>query len=172
MSPFVALALVALFGSLPFVLVYVCVRLFKEKKARKAAEISFKEKAELADKLGKVGKTLLLAKQEADAKVTAIEGRFKPVLDLDQEAEMVKAQIANLQEQLSDLRTSYTDKKAIYDRLIKEVAIFDEKLAFAEMGVYEPHFDFTDSEEYKSAILRVRDQQKQWSAQNSSGLPH
>lgn len=160
MSPFVALALAAIFGSLPFVLVYVCFRLFREKKARKAVERSFDEKADLADKLGKIGKTLLSAKQEADAKVAAIEARFKPVLDLDQEAEVVKTRIANLQAQLSELRTSYTDKKAIYDRLIKEVAIFDEKLAFAEMGVYEPHFDFTDSEEYKSAILRVRDQQK------------
>jgi len=28
------------------------------------------------------------------------------------------------------------------------------------MGIYEPHFDFTDSEAYKNAIESVRDEQK------------
>jgi hypothetical protein len=44
--------------------------------------------------------------------------------------------------------------------LAKEVAIFDERLAFAEMGVYEPHFDFDTSEAFKQAIDEVRDRQK------------
>lgn len=33
------------------------------------------------------------------------------------------------------LRASYTEKKLVYNRLLKEIAIFDEKLPFAEMGV-------------------------------------
>ncbi len=49
----------------------------------------------------------------------------------------------------------------MYDKLAAEVAIFDERLAFAEMGVYEPHFDFTDSEQFKAAIIQVRDAQKE-----------
>ncbi len=48
----------------------------------------------------------------------------------------------------------------VYDRFASEVALFDERLAFAELGVYEPHFDFSDSEQYKSAINTVRDMQK------------
>jgi hypothetical protein len=44
--------------------------------------------------------------------------------------------------------------------LVAEVAIYDERLSFAEMGVYEPHFDFTDSEGYKDAIRKIRDRQK------------
>lgn len=35
------------------------------------------------------------------------------------------------------------------------------KSSFAEMGVYEPHFDFSDSETYKEAIQGVREKQKQ-----------
>ncbi|MBD1588378.1 DUF4041 domain-containing protein [Pseudomonas sp. C2L12B] len=60
------------------------------------------------------------------------------------------------------LRKQYTDKKYIYDHLLEEVAIFDERLAFAELGVYEPHFDFTDSEEFKAEIEEIREIQKRF----------
>lgn len=72
----------------------------------------------------------------------------------------MKGQVAVESEEIDKLRGQYKDKKQIYDRLIAEVAIFDERLAFAEMGVYEPHFDFTDSDEYKAAVFLVRERQK------------
>ena len=68
--------------------------------------------------------------------------------------------IGSVQHELGALQRRYSEKKQIYDRLSAEVAIFDERLAFAEMGVYEPHFDFTDSEQFKAAIIEVRDRQK------------
>lgn len=89
-----------------------------------------------------------------------MEERFKPVLDLDAECAALTTQISELRTQIEQLRTSYTEKKIVYDRLLKEVAVFDEKLAFAEMGVYEPHFDFTDGEEYKRNIVATRETQK------------
>ncbi|MFK4062221.1 DUF4041 domain-containing protein [Brucella anthropi] len=103
---------------------------------------------------------LHLGKKTATSKLAEITERFKPVLDMDAEVSRLDDEIIERNNQISELRSSYSEKKAIYDRLKSEVAIFDEKLAFAEMGVYEPHFDFTDSEEFKSAILEVRDQQK------------
>lgn len=93
-------------------------------------------------------------------KRTEMEQRFKPVLDLDAECAAITAQISELRAQIEQLRASYAEKKAVYDRLLKEVAVFDDKLAFAEMGVYEPHFDFTDSEEYKRNIATTREAQK------------
>jgi hypothetical protein len=44
--------------------------------------------------------------------------------------------------------------------LEQQVAIYDERLAFAELGVYEPHFEFTDSDAYKARISAVRERQK------------
>ena len=58
------------------------------------------------------------------------------------------------------LRANYKTKRETYDRLLQELAIFDERIAFAELGVYEPHFDFTDSEAYKHEIKKVRSRQK------------
>jgi hypothetical protein len=68
--------------------------------------------------------------------------------------------LADEVQKIDELKASYTRRKAIYDRLLHESAIFDERLSFAEMGVYEPHFEFTDSEEYKEQIRTVRENQK------------
>ncbi len=99
---------------------------------------------------------------EADLRkqLQTLELRFENILNLDAEAERLTAQNKKQASEIEALRVSYAEKKVVYDRLLKEVAIFDEKLAFAEMGVYEPHFDYTDSEEYKRAIEDVRAAQK------------
>lgn len=90
------------------------------------------------------------------------------MIDLDKEAHNVRSSINLLNQELTALRASYADKKAIHDRLVKEVAVFDARLAFAEMGVYEPHFDYTDSEDYKLAIEAVRTSQKSSIANKSA----
>ncbi|SCW56353.1 DUF4041 domain-containing protein [Ancylobacter rudongensis] len=126
---------------------------------------------------------LALGLMRARRKLAALEQRFKPVLDVEAEIERLRAEAhrtitqalteatgtleklrsetAQAETQLSTLRTDYKDKRTTYERLAAEVAIFDERLAFAEMGVYEPHFDFTDSEAYKAEILKVRGLQKE-----------
>lgn len=96
----------------------------------------------------------------AEMQLNQLRERFRPVLNLDDELALVAAQINEAKATFAELRLSYTDRKAIYDRLVAEVAVFDERLAFGEMGVYEPHFDFSDSEEYKSAIEATRAKQK------------
>ncbi|MGU3577098.1 DUF4041 domain-containing protein [Brucellaceae bacterium C25G] len=103
---------------------------------------------------------IIKSKRLLSSEIDEMKIRFKPVLDLDEEVRRLNVEITDLNLQIADVRSSYNEKKIIYDKLLREVAIFDEKIAFAEMGVYEPHFDFTDSEEYKSAIVMVRDQQK------------
>lgn len=40
------------------------------------------------------------------------------------------------------------------------MAIYDEQLSFSELGVYEPHFEFNDSKQFKTNIRDVREQQK------------
>lgn len=98
-------------------------------------------------------KTVLQAK-------AALEARYSPIMDLDAEKSRISAEIAVLESRLVDLRASYVAKKSIFDHLSREVAVFDERLALAELGVYEPHFDFEDSEEFKRSIESVRERQK------------
>jgi uncharacterized protein YoxC len=91
----------------------------------------------------------------------ALETRFRGVIDVDAEVRSLVNQASELRQEVEKVRADYVAKRATYNQLAKEVAIFDEKIAFAEMGVYEPHFDFTDSEAYKDAVQSVRETQKQ-----------
>lgn len=93
-------------------------------------------------------------------KIKELEKRLGPILDMDKEIRRLNGQASSIESQIEALRSSYIQKKDVYDRLVSEVAIFDERLAFAEMGVYEPHFEFSDSEEYKEAIFEIRAKQK------------
>lgn len=95
-----------------------------------------------------------------EAELELRSARFCGILDADAEEARVRAQVAEQAALVEQLRTSYSEKKSTYDRLLSEIAVFDDRLAFAEMGVYEPHFEFTDSEQYKAAIIEVRDRQK------------
>lgn len=110
-------------------------------------------------------------RKTVEGKLTELETRFAPVIDADAKAKQIlteaengvasiKREAATVASSIADLRSQYAEKKVIYDRLASEVALFDERLAFAEMGVYESHFDFTDSEQFKDAIERVRAEQK------------
>jgi hypothetical protein len=99
--------------------------------------------------------------EAAEERIEQLEQRFAGIVDADAEEARIRAQIADANCELHELKASYLEKKAIYDRLLQEIAIFDERLSFAEMGVYEPHFEFTDSEEYKEAIQAVRELQKE-----------
>lgn len=85
-----------------------------------------------------------------------LEERFSSVIEVEKEVDAVKEEKIKVEQSIQDLRASYSDKKKIYDELIKEVAIFDEKIAMSQLGVYSPHFDFSDSDQFKTHIETVR----------------
>ena len=80
-----------------------------------------------------------------------LEERFAAVIDLEKEIEAAKNEKDQVERLVLNLRSSYSEKKEIYDNLLKEVAIYDENISLAHLGVYSPHFDFTDSDQFKSA---------------------
>ena len=90
----------------------------------------------------------------------ALKLRFAPVVDMDSEVEKLRAEKARIEEEITDLRASYAEKRVIYEKLIQEVAVYDEQIALAQLGVYSPHFDFTDSDQFKAQIEKVRAKQK------------
>ncbi|WP_313474873.1 DUF4041 domain-containing protein [Agrobacterium pusense] len=103
-------------------------------------------------------------------RVKVLEQRYAAVISEEAEVERLKQEAASVSNDISSLQHAYTEKKAVFDRLMKEVAIFDEKLAFAEMGVYEPHFDYSDSEQYKQAITENREIQKRMVSNKSAAV--
>ncbi|WP_294966941.1 DUF4041 domain-containing protein [Sulfurimonas sp.] len=58
-----------------------------------------------------------------------------------------------IEKTITDLKQSYKEKKVIFDKLLKQVAIYDEEIELAELGFYKPHFDFDTSEKYKEEMI-------------------
>lgn len=102
----------------------------------------------------KKSKSLRSRLESLQNKYSGISNIEDKIGDLNNEASQEELKIAKL-------RANYSEKKALFDKLKKRVAVFDEKLAFAEMGVYEPHFDFGDSDTYKDNIQKIRARQKE-----------
>lgn len=94
------------------------------------------------------------------SEIVRLTERFAGVISADEEEARVRAEIIELHAVTEQLKMDYRGKKNVFDALVAETAIFDERISFAEMGVYEPHFDYTDSEAYKAAITAIRDHQK------------
>lgn len=99
-----------------------------------------------------------LAKLTAEHESTKV--KYSGIISQEVEVARLQGIAASLTSDTERLRTTYAEKRALLDRLEQQVAIYDERLAFAELGVYEPHFEFTDSEAYKARILEVRERQK------------
>ena len=98
--------------------------------------------------------------RKAFAERQRLEQRFVSVIDIEKEVAVTNAKKQEVEKELQKLRDSYADKKSIYDKLVKEAAIYDETIALAELGIYKPHFEFTDSEKFKASIESVRADQK------------
>jgi len=103
---------------------------------------------------------LKTATYEAEKKLKDIDERFAAVLDIEKEIDNAANEALRLERQIQGLRDDYAAKRMVFDDLSEEVAIYDERISFAKLGVYEPHFEFSDSETFKEAIRTVRNQQK------------
>jgi len=89
-----------------------------------------------------------------------LQNRFSKVIDVEAETLNAQIELARVNTSIKDLQSDYKEKRQVYDRLLEQVAIFDEQISFAEFGVYQPHFEFGDSERFKEAIRAIRDKQK------------
>ena len=89
-----------------------------------------------------------------------LKTRFAPVLSIEDEAKRLRKETDELQQKTEDVRSTYKEKRKRLEELEQEVAIYDERISFAEFGIYEPHFDYGDSETYKRKIKEVRNLQK------------
>jgi hypothetical protein len=119
----------------------------------------------------------LLNKKNAEAKQTASEfnafrERYKPITDVDEALASAKKQLADLSGQMeaskveatkneNDLRRQYAEKRVIYDSLSKEVSVLEERLEDISYGLYQPHYSYDTSDEYRLELDKIFEQEKQ-----------
>lgn len=144
----------------PLLLIALYVFYWKPKHELTQARKALSEATESASSISTRNDKLQAENAAINTRIAEIEERFRLVLDLDAEAIAVKHRIALENQELEVLRQTYSAKRKVYDKLAEQIAIFDERLAFAELGVYEPHFDFSDSDTFKRQIEATRNGQK------------
>ncbi|MEV3976872.1 DUF4041 domain-containing protein, partial [Streptomyces sp. NPDC050698] len=145
------------------VVIALLVLLLRQRKATTQFKSRFAGVIDADAELARVVEEAAKRRAEADeiaAKYRVIETRYKSVTGAEEIVNFLEKQAVQIKNDVERTRAEYREKRGIYDRLVKEVAIFDERLSFAEMGVYEPHFDFADSDQYKEQVEEVRSQQK------------
>lgn len=106
--------------------------------------------------------------RSSSQEATALKERFAPVVSLDTEIARMRDEADATRRETAEVRSTYAEKRKLLDQLEHQVAVYDERLSFAELGVYEPHFDFSDSEEYKDLIRRCREEQKRMVSDKSA----
>jgi len=103
---------------------------------------------------------LKIEKETSEGVIKQLQDRFKGILDIDAEIISLNKEKSGLEAKTEQLKSKYKEKKGIFDSLRTELAVYDERLSFGEMGIYEPHFDYQDSETFKDAITDVREELK------------
>ncbi len=96
--------------------------------------------------------------------------KYSGIISVEDEELKLKNKVHHLQEEIEKTRSTYSEKREILNELEKQVAVYDETLSFAELGLYEPHFDFGDSEIYKEQIKNIRQHQKEMIASKTATI--
>lgn len=97
--------------------------------------------------------------------------RFTPLLDLEEEKEKMKKEIEyqqlEFEKEKNNLEIKIKTKAEELENILKDIKEKQEKiihlddiLLLQDFGLYEPIYDFANSEEYKNKLLVVREEQK------------
>jgi len=88
------------------------------------------------------------------------ETKYSKIINIDGAVNKAKEIKAEIDKSIEELRSSYKEKKLIFNKLVKEAAIYDEAIELADLGFYKPHYDFDVSEKYKENITSIKSKQK------------
>ena len=104
------------------------------------------------------------ALDDSSAKLEEVQQRYSGIVDLDEAIADAQKRLSSLEDQLEGAKVQHNEQLELLDQEYKEaqdtysgkllilknleaqVAVYDERLALGELGIYEPHFDFAVSE--------------------------
>jgi len=86
--------------------------------------------------------------------------KYAPIIEIDKEIELKNTQLAKDKLELKELGDKYENSLETYKKLKKEVSLYESKLDLIEFGVYEPVYDFEQSDEYRAEQKRIIQLQK------------
>lgn len=84
----------------------------------------------------------------------------KVISEADEQVRNKNREIAEIERKISELRNDYSEKYRVFEKLMHEIDVYNEKNEIYDYGLYEPHFEFDTSERYKDRINEIREKQK------------
>ena len=145
---------VAVFDLLPVVLTLAVgtVALFLFFTRRKAAELQ-RERDDL------------------QARNEELRSQYAPIMDMDAAVAAAKSELEKTRadqhasektwaDKRAKLSTEYDDGLTRYEALRKEIGLLEENLEDISYGLYQPHYSFDSSEQYKANLDELRARQK------------
>ena len=75
-------------------------------------------------------------KKTAITEAATLSERFAPVLSIESEIKRLRDEADSVRLATDQVRITYADKRMLLDQLEQQIAVFDERLAFSELGVY------------------------------------
>ena len=115
--------------------------LFNNKKLKRSAE----DLSECRKEKGKI----LRDKEE-------LLKKYSSIIDIESKIENLKKKLDDIELKRGKLVSEYHEGKKIYNELLEETKIYESRLDLVSYGIYEPIFNFEDSEIYKRELLLIK----------------
>lgn len=94
-------------------------------------------------------------------KYLAIAPTFEVAVEISNQLPELKKKLGELTVEKQALEKNYRRARTTYTRLLKDIAKLEDRLEIYSYGLYEPHFSFESSEDYKAEIHRCYEAQKE-----------
>ena len=76
------------------------------------------------------------------------------------------------QERRAKLTQEFKQSESKREELKEEISLLEENLEDISFGLYKPHFSFQTSEEYKAALEKLRDRERQLIRDGQAAVCH
>lgn len=86
--------------------------------------------------------------------------KYSDIINIDEAVEKRLKEKINIEEDIKNIKTQYSEKYKIYEELNQNIDLLSDNLEMLDLGIYEPHFNWQDSERYKIALTHNKDKQK------------
>jgi len=105
----------------------------------------------------------------AQAKLQDFGRRYKPAIDIDQHVRLGEERVQKLLLQERQLRAEVESAEQDLKRINEELALASDSAFLAEVGYYEPRYDFEDLPSYEAELQRIKDIQKAMLREDGTG---
>ncbi len=89
-----------------------------------------------------------------------LEEKYAPIISVEEAVNQLEAKKTLSQQEISELNEEYERRYQVFQKLQKQLSIYEEESELNEMGFYKPIFDYATSERYKEALTEIKAAQK------------